>query len=195
MKRFLTTLFLCLIASAAIAESIPRGSRIATQVAPTWKVHNFYGGVLFGYDWGIQDDGAHYTDGIKESQTFQGGAVAGYLFRPNEFWGLGAEIDYMARDLGEFDLDDGLTSLRGRLGVYVAPGTFVYGTAGVSYAPQIAKTAGLDKGIVVGGGLERDVTPNIAIRAEALYYTHSDEYLQWGDESSTVGRIGLLYKF
>jgi hypothetical protein len=47
----------------------------------------------------------------------------------------------------------------------------------------------------VGGGVDKDVTANVAVRAEVLHYRHADDYFDWGDDGSTVGRVGLLLKF
>jgi hypothetical protein len=63
----------------------------------------------------------------------------------------------------------------------------VYATAGVAEA-----TGDKDQ----RRGLDKDVTANVAVRAEVLHYRHAEDYFyfEWGD-GSTVGRVGLLLKF
>jgi hypothetical protein len=110
------------------------------------------------------------------SETWQGGIVAGYLWR-SKVLGAGVEADYVARDLREFAIDDGIASLRGRLGLFVAPGTFLYGSAGVGEATGDVVPDRFSKGLVVGGGIEKDVA-NLAVRAEVLHYRHAEDYLE-----------------
>lgn len=181
----------------ADAEGINRRSRVAAPAyvapseAPAYKVHNWYGGVVGGYAW-LPDEAAEL--GIDDA--WHGGIVAGYLWRPTPRLGLGIEGDYVVRDLGDFAIDDGVASLRGRAGVFILPGTFLYGTAGVALATDAVVPAGFRKGPVVGGGIEQDIQgTNVAIRAEVLHYRHSDEYTGWGDFGSTAGRVGLVFKF
>lgn len=152
---------------------------------PPYNVHNWYAGVTGGYAWA--------PNGFDD--TWHGGVYGGYLWRPNAVLGLGVEADYVLRDLGDLALDDGIASLRGRVGVFVAPGTFLYGTAGVAQATAAFVPDGFRKGLVVGGGIERDVTKTVAIRAEVLHYRHADEYLDWGEQGSTAARVGLAFKF
>jgi opacity protein-like surface antigen len=183
-------------ACATYAADPPRKGRIAAPqqqqpiytpqytppapAEPDYKTHNWYIGGVGGYDF--------------DDETWQGGIVAGYLWR-SKVLGAGIEVDYVARDLGDFAIDDGIASLRGRLGLFVAPGTFLYGTAGVGEATGDVVPDRLSKGLVVGGGVDKDVTANVAVRAEVLHYRHADDYFEWGDDGSTVGRVGLLLKF
>jgi opacity protein-like surface antigen len=182
-------------ACATYAADPPRKGRIAAPqqqqpiytpqytppapAEPDYKTHNWYIGGVGGYDF--------------DSETWQGGIVAGYLWR-SAVLGLGVEADYVIRDLGDARLDDGVASLRGRLGLFVAPGTFLYGTAGVAEATGDVVPDGFRKGLVVGGGVEKDVA-NLAVRAEVLHYRHADGYFEWGDDGSTVGRVGVMLKF
>ncbi len=112
-----------------------------------WKAHNWYMGLVGGYALGPRES--------ELPDTWHGGIVGGYLWRSGAT-GLaaGIEADYVIRDLGRFQLDDGVTSLRGRAGVFVTPKTFVYGTAGVAQATPAFVPDGLRKGPVVGGGIE-----------------------------------------
>jgi opacity protein-like surface antigen len=188
-------------ACATYAADPPRKGKIAapqqpqpTYVAPpsysvpepAYKVHNWYVGGVGAAVWGDRDG--------FEDAPFQAGIVAGYLWR-SAVLGLGVEADYVIRDLGDARLDDGVASLRGRAGVFLGAGTFVYATAGLAEATGDVVPDGLRKGLVVGGGLEKDVTANVAVRAEVLHYRHAEDYFEWGDDGSTVGRVGLLLKF
>ena len=181
----------------AEAEGITRHSRVAAPAylvpdeAPAYKAHNWYGGVAGGYAWTPDEDCGPSCDDV-----WHGGIVGGYLWRPTPGLGLGIEGDYSVRDLGDFAIDDGVASVRARAGVFVLPGTFVYGTGGVAHATEAAAPPGARKGPVVGLGVEQDVQGmNAAIRAEVLHYRHSDEYTDWGDFGSTAGRVGLVFKF
>ena len=178
----------------AEAEGITRHSRVAAPAylvpdeAPAYKAHNWYGGVVGGYAWTAEE--------FEFGDTWSGGIVGGYLWRPNAVLGLGIEGDYSVRDLGDFAVDDGVASVRARVGVYPLPGTFLYGTGGVAHATEAAAPEGARKGPVIGLGVEQDVQgTNAAIRAEVLHYRHSDEYTDWGDLGSTAGRVGLVFKF
>jgi opacity protein-like surface antigen len=159
----------------------------APEELPAYNVHNWYAGLAGGYAWTPE-----YAD-----DTWHGGVYGGYLWRPNAVLGLGFEADYMLRDLGQFQLDDGIASLRGRLGVFFAPGTFLYGTAGISHATAAFVPDGFRKGLVVGGGIEKDLGKNLALRLEVLHYRHTDEYLGWDSEvdGTTALRLGAAFKF
>lgn len=154
--------------------------------APEYKAHTFYLGGVGGGAWGENQD---FEDGVV-----QGGIVAGYLWRSGVL-GLGVEADYVLRDLGDAALDDGTASIRGRAGMFVGTGTFLYATAGVAQATEAAAPDGLRKGLVVGGGVEKDIAANLALRIEALHYRHADDYFEWGEEGSTAVRGGLVVKF
>jgi opacity protein-like surface antigen len=178
--------------SSAFADGLPRTSRIAAPPAsiaapaePAWKAHNWYIGGVAGGAWAPNSAG---------SDVAQAGAVAGYLWR-SAVLGLGIEADYAIRDLADFSIDDGTASVRGRAGVFVGPGTFLYGTAGVAQATPATLSGDLRKGLVVGGGVEKDIAANLALRAEVLHYRHDDELLGWGEEGSTAVRGGVLFKF
>lgn len=155
--------------------------------APEYKAHTFYLGGVAGGAW--VEGAERFDDGV-----WQGGVVAGYLWRSGVL-GLGVEADYVVRDLGDFALDDGGASVRGRAGMFVATGTFVYATAGVGQATEAAAPDGLRKGLVVGGGVEKDIAANLALRVEALHYRQADDYFDWGDEGSTAVRLGAIAKF
>jgi opacity protein-like surface antigen len=206
MRRVLAYLALSLGAVAVAACTLPRAyaadksrtGKIAApkqyepprytapeDEAPAYKAHNWYVGGAGGYAW--------TPDGVADS--WHGGIYAGYLWRPNAVLAMGIEADYMLRDLGDIALDDGVASLRGRLGLFISPTTFVYGTAGVAQATPAFVPDGFRKGAVVGGGVEVDVLKGLAIRAEVLHYRHGDGYFEWADDSSTAARLGMAIKF
>jgi opacity protein-like surface antigen len=152
----------------------------------TWKVHNWYVGAVGGYAWAPE----------QAEDTWQGGVVGGYLWRSGLLGlGLGVEADYVVRDLGHFTIDDAVASIRGRAGMFMAGGTFVYATAGVAEAMEAAAPDGARKGLVVGGGIEWEALKGLALRGEVLHYRHADGYFEWGDEGSTAVRLGALVKF
>jgi opacity protein-like surface antigen len=155
------------------------------EEVPPYNVHNWYAGLAGGYAWAPSGDG----------DTWHGGVYGGYLWRPNAVLGLGFEADYMVRDLGQFQLDDGIASLRARVGMYFGRGTFVYGTAGIAHATALPD--GYDRGLVVGGGIEKDLAKNLAVRLELLHYRHTDEYFKWDqdEEGTTTVRLGGAIKF
>ena len=181
-----------LFAAAGHADSPSWGRTIAAPVqpeAPAWKPHNWYVGAVGGYAWTPDEPNC----GQACDDVWHGGVVAGYLWR-NAVLGLGVEADYVVRDLTDFAIDDGMASVRGRVGVF-AGATFMYATAGIAEATGDIVPDGFRKGLVVGGGVERDVTSNLALRAEVLHYRHADEYTDWGDHGSTAVRAGLVLKF
>src|SRR5690606_1380935 len=113
---------------------------------------NWYVGLVGGHAW-VPDE-AHKVD---IDDTWHGGIVGGYLWRPSPMFGVGVEADYVVRDLSDFDAGDGVASLRGRAGVFLEPSTFAYLTAGVAQATDAIVPDGFRQGLVVGGGIERDV--------------------------------------
>lgn len=150
-----------------------------------YKTHNLYAGVMGGWNW--QED-------IKDDGRWDASIVAGYLWR-NSTFGAGIEADY-TRDLEDFEGDDGAASIRGRAGVFLDNKTFLYATAGVTQAlSDQVEDLGLDKGLVVGGGLEVQATERVFVRGEVLHTRHSDDYIEWGDEGSTTLRVGLGLRF
>lgn len=206
-------IFVCACTALWAAEPL-RGGRIAAPqqptyaplpadtapAAPEYKAHTFYLGGVAGYNFGIQQrEGVEGEDArpfsfIDGDETWQAGVVAGYLWRSGVL-GLGVEADYVVRDLGDFAIDDGTATLRGRAGVFVGAGTFLYATAGVGEAYTDAVSDGFRRGPVVGGGVEKDIAANLALRIEALHYRHADDYLDWGEEGSTAVRLGAIAKF
>jgi outer membrane immunogenic protein len=161
------------------------------------------------------------------------GSFAGFNFQAGNVV-LGAETDlalFNASDnasVGRYDGLDGsfdmslLGSTRGRIGL-VWENLLVYATGGLAYTdgtyswkannnffddPSGKRSFSL--GYVVGGGAEYGITPNLSVRAEALYYDfgkkHVDSLVAGGENgfaseritgnlSATVARIGIAYRF
>jgi len=167
---------------------------------PSYRAHTFYAGGVLGFNWGQRE-----ASGVGEyekpftfldgTETVSGGIVAGYLFRPSQGIGMGVEADYVVRDLGDFTADDATATVRGRLGVFVGDGTFLFGTAGVGEVFGGSLPDNLSRGLVVGGGVEKDIFDNAALRLEVLHQRHADSHFEWGDEGSTTARGVLLVKF
>lgn len=193
--------FLCMAAVTALghAEGAAKAkSKIAAPAkAEPWtpyapieapadavSAHSWYIGMVGGHAWSGSDGEG------QDGRFWHGGIVGGWLYRPASVLGLGIEADYVVRDLGA--LEDGVASLRGRVGVF-AGATFLYATAGVheTWAADVSDR----RGLVVGAGIEREVAKNWALRLEALHYRHADEYFAWGDDGSTSVRAGALLKF
>jgi opacity protein-like surface antigen len=206
-----------LTACASYAADPPRRGKIAAPqqqqpvytpryvppaaAEPAYKVHNFYAGAVGGYSFGtpiertgIDPETEKPFAFVDRDDTFQAGIVAGYLWRGAVF-GMGVEADYLVRNLGDPRLEDGIASVRGRAGVFASPGAFVYATAGVAEITGDKVPDGLRRGLVVGGGIDKDVTANWVVRAEVLHYRHGDDHFEWADDNSTAGRVGLLFKF
>lgn len=170
-------------AKAWTPSNAPAYTPLDSPPESTWKAHNWYLGIVGGHAW--------TPDGVDD--TWHGGIVGGYLWR-NASIGAGIEADYVVRDLGDFTVDDGVASLRGRAGVFFGT-TFVYGTAGIAEATDTIVPDGFRRGLVVGAGVERDIVSNMALRAEVLHYRHADDYFEWGEEGSTAVRAGVMMKF
>jgi outer membrane immunogenic protein len=122
---------------------------------------------------------------------------------------------------GRFDMKL-LGSTRGRVGLAWENMMF-YATGGLAYTDgnyswttshNFFSTASGERsfrlGYVVGGGAEYGITPNLSVRAEALYYEfgkkHVDSLVAGGENgfaseritgnlSATVARIGIAYRF
>ncbi len=110
-----------------------------------------------------------------------------------------------------------LASLRGRIG-FASEKTLIYGTAGVAWTTLKLKasenyidsvgntengTFSMDEGLtgfVVGGGAEYMITKNVSLRGEVLHYKfnadiNNDDVKLDTDFSTTVGKVGVSYKF
>lgn len=110
-----------------------------------------------------------------------------------------------------------LASLRGRIG-YATDKTLIYGTAGIAWSElklkaeenysdseghsesgSISIGEGI-RGFVFGGGAEYMLTRNVSLRGEVLHYQfdvdiENDELELETDISTTVGKVGVSYKF
>ncbi|MGR6467284.1 outer membrane protein [Rhizobium sp. PAMB 3182] len=161
------------------------------------------------------------------------GSFAGFNFQAGNVV-LGAETDLGLFNasgdgsVGRYDgLDGGfdmnlLGSTRGRVGL-AWQNLLIYATGGLAYTDgkyswtthhnYYSSASGEHDfrfGYVVGGGAEYGITPNLSVRAEALYYDFGkkkiDGLLSGGETgtaleqvsgtlSATVARIGITYRF
>lgn len=215
MTRWFTYLMLTLAALLAACVSIPLGhadglptkskiwSPLNTPAPETlgWKAHNFYIGAVGSY--AAYPDAAR-SDGYKPEFRFGGGPLAdewqlgllaGYLYRSGPTgWAGGVEIDWTPHAIDRLRDDDGTLTVRGRLGAFVSPKAFVYGTFGAQLDMDVL-TGLVMQGPVVGGGLEYDITSNLMLRVEVLHLRYGTDYVDWGDEGATQARVGAAFKF
>ncbi|MGR6432527.1 outer membrane protein [Rhizobium sp. PAMB 3174] len=123
---------------------------------------------------------------------------------------------------GSFDMSL-LGSTRARVG-FALENILIYATGGLAYTDgkyswtahhnSLRDASGghdFKTGYVVGGGAEYGITPNLSVRAEALYYDFGKDSFQGetsggeseepgseritGTLSATVARIGITYRF
>jgi outer membrane immunogenic protein len=186
---------------AALAADVyaAGGSKDAVFVAPnTWA--GFYVGVDLG---GLIDDNDMKSRFYKvykfdPSQQFTthrfsksgdankdepiGGVHIGYNFQAgNIVYGIEGDVNFA-------DNIDYLATIRGRLGL-VVDSWLLYGTGGVAFIGYNNDYAISDQsgtrwsfsdshdstGFVVGGGVEKKITPNISFGVEGLYYNFDSE--------------------
>ncbi|HKJ63470.1 MAG TPA: hypothetical protein VKA94_15985 [Hyphomicrobiales bacterium] len=113
-------------------------------------------------------------------------------------WQDGAKVYGIEGDVSFSDGVDYLASLRARLG-HTWDDVLIYATAGIAFASFEDKTINLswfrdkhtvqysgdnDVGFVVGGGIERKLTPNVSVGLEGLYYFFDDAAFskEWVDK-------------
>lgn len=150
--------------------------------------------------------GGHAGYNWKSPQNFVAGVEADISVAP---WDAAKalepdSLDYLGAHLS------GIASLRGRLG-YAFDRTLLYATGGVAFASSTGsfdssmefnnhKSAEIVVGPVAGAGIEWMATPNIALRAEGLYYwfdqkqsnnTSPSDY--GGIQNTWVARLGASY--
>jgi opacity protein-like surface antigen len=184
------------------AEGVASKSKVAAPQAERWSPYTppldsppaasamqWYVGAVGAYTW-VPNEAQELGIG----DTWSGGFVGGFLWRYGTL-GMGVEGDYVVRDLGDFAIDDGIWSLRGRLGMFATEQTFVYLTGGIAGTTADFVPDAYSKGLVVGGGIEREIAKGLALRAEVLHYRHADDYFEWGDHGSNQARVGLVMKF
>ncbi len=227
MRRWLA-LIVGLAASAALASSADAadlgGARRAKAPPPpppppieevaSFSWSGLYVGAHLGYGWTDIDwqevpafNGGHDGDGALA------GAQIGYNWQSGRFvYGVEADISSLWIDGGNACCSHEMSwlySVRGRLGLTGYDNrTLYYVTGGGAWADIDYASVGTHSnnhfGWVIGGGIERALTPNMTARIEYLYYDFDDASgggtLVPGsavnlDPSMHTVRLGLNYKF
>ena len=154
-----------------------------------YDTHNWYVGAALGYSWGDEHDHGY---AFRSDDTVPVGLYGGYLWRPNSVLGVGIELDYSLRDVGNFNFGDYLASARGRAGLYVTKDIFAYATAGVGRRGILDEE---DKhGIVWGGGVDLAMSKQVSMRVEALQFRHDNSHPSNQDDNNLLARVGLTMK-
>ncbi len=198
-------------------EAAPRGlgSAPAPIDAPAiWR--GLYIGLQAGHRWTTTETAnANFSSLQARSAQFGGHIGTNYQSGPVV---VGLEGDLMvgrgsATTVGagaSLSLKDTWTStLRARAGVTFGP-ALLYATGGVAVAGQdltlksstlSSATSDARLGLVVGGGLEMQLTEQLSARVEGLHYSYKDQSLNWGTtnvpvrQDSNVIRGGISYRF
>ncbi len=221
------------VCAAALATGLGVGTASA-QDGSNWQ--GFYGGVHTGFGEADLDISyiASASSSAANAVSNLDGALVGLHVGYN--WdldgslvvGLEGDVDWLIFDWDENNFaasTDGfrgeasyLASLRGRLGQEVGSDALIYVTGGVAFTDvdtvlhygssgNQEPVDGWDYGGVVGAGVEHKIAPNLAVRAEGLYYFFGEE--DWVCHTSctdgrTVGdidlnaytfRIGITWQF
>jgi outer membrane immunogenic protein len=211
------------LATQAIAADLG-GARRAGQApppppiieeAPSFTWSGLYVGVHAGYGWTDVDwqevpafNGSHDGDG------WLAGAQAGYNWQSGRFvYGLEADISSLWVDGGNACCSHDMSwlySVRGRLGITGYDNrTLFYVTGGGAWADidyaSLGSYSNNHFGWVIGGGIERALTPRMTARIEYLYYNFDDATAPAGtvagggiadlDPSMHTVRLGLNFKF
>jgi opacity protein-like surface antigen len=118
-----------------------------------------------------------------DAEDWSGGVGVGYQARVSGLWVVGIEAD-AARRFSDLhcatEFDNWVFTLRGKAGYLVTTNLLVYGTGGAGWIEG-------DVGFVWGGGAQLALTERWSLRAEVLRFET--------DDSPTVGRVGLNFKF
>lgn len=188
--------YLLVTAGLAYRFNAEQGSSYPAEAAPDLNWSGFYAGVAGSYNFGVMHreiDEAGSTTGPFGSQTFGGGAFAGYNFLAGSSYLLGIEAgaDYLdarfddpAKNSGDpagptlFGTVKGVLSLSARAGYFATPSTLVYAKGGFAGLWTKANDAffGLDGGgskmlsaYQAGLGVESALTDKWSLRVEGLY--------------------------
>ncbi len=188
--------YLLVTAGLAYRFNADRGSAYPAEAAPDLNWSGFYAGVAGSYNFGVMHreiDEAGSTIGPFGSQTFGGGAFAGYnfLFGSSYLLGVEAGAEYLsarfddpARNSGDpagptlFGTVKGVLSLSARAGYFATPSTLVYAKGGFAglWTDANDEFFALDGGgskmlaaFQVGAGIESALTDKWSLRVEGLY--------------------------
>ncbi len=200
--------FACACATPAVAQDAADVDYSLNAPAPIWS--GAYVGVHAG---GYSNDGTVTLvgQGMSASDSDNGfvlGLYGGYA-RQFGSWVVGGEVDWTT---GTSSDSKDLFTVRGRVG-YAFERVLVYGTAGWGMADLgTVSIGGVSRsfdfsGLVVGGGVETKISPQLSLRAEVIHFAPSNESVDFGvvngtqvgvvegDLQSTVYRAGLAYHF
>ena len=145
-----------------------------------------------------------------------GGAYIGYGITAQGIY-VGLELDAMLRDIKP-TVTDGTTTItisnrwlasaRARVGMPIGP-ALIYGTGGIAMQESVLKLTDLGLnakdqayvlGLVLGAGIEAQITSTMHVRLEGLHYAWRDETFQLAGEAAKIGqadtviRIGVGFK-
>lgn len=204
---------LCLL---SMTPAIAQQSNVtgATSRAATGSVHDGgYVGVTAGLN--AASLKAPELPSIADDGAFGGLYIGWGMVAGGAYYGL--ELDGMLRDVRPAVTDGTTTvtmsnrwmaSARARLGMPVGP-ALLYGTGGVALQEAVLKLddsgiSASDKayilGLVIGAGIEAQITNTIALRLEGLHYAWADEKFTLAGETATIGqadtvvRVGISFK-
>jgi outer membrane immunogenic protein len=197
----------------AADKNMPLLSPPAPDEGPSWNRTGWYVGALAGLDAAqLGVDGTALSD-----QQFQAGGMVGYNWRLADHLVAGVEGDWMFSNV-KASATAGLTtltiqnrnlaSLRARVGMPMGPG-LIYVTGGAAFADHklTSDTLGIvdtdqawKVGLVVGAGVEMELTRSLFLRAEGLHYILPDDDHALGlgvlqsEDQQTVLRVGVGFK-
>lgn len=160
---------------------------LATFNAPV-NSNGFIGGGQVGYNWKFAD---RWIAGLEaDIQGIVGSNRSNIVFTPVKV--AGGPTEFLTQSASLTNRLDYLGTVRGRLGVLVAPSLLLYGTGGLAYGGVNASTSitqfitnapgvpnpyssfgsfsGIRAGWTAGGGGEWMFSPNWSAKAEYLYY-------------------------
>ena len=230
MKPYLlaTVSSLALAGVASAADLPTKAPAMAPAVAVPYNWTGFYVGINGGAVWhrasfDANDAASGVSSGTATPTGGTFGGQAGYNWQPGNFV-YGIEADWNWVDAsgsgpatnwtgGVFNTKlSWLATVRGRVGVLIAPPTLVYATGGYA-AGRVENDTNVflgysdhstRSGWTAGGGVEHMLTRQWTVKAEALYVDLGDKSVQGLGGSGYVGsfsntaviaRVGANFKF
>jgi outer membrane immunogenic protein len=202
-----------LCASGALAADLPSRTK-APGLAPMFTWTGFYVGAHVGYGFARTDIGLGplaSLDGLGSNGWTIGGKL-GYDWQFAQRWVAGLVAEGNLSDINSelnvlgFSAEAKLQhsyAVRARLGYLVTPSTMLYGTAGWSWTKGKVSVPGFIgvsedfNGLVVGAGIETNISGNWFLSAEYLYNFYGKANFGPLSIRPNVGeaRLGLTYKF
>ena len=214
--KLLGAVLAALFAPLALAADVDRAGKVAAPTVaradePAWNRTGAYVGLVGAYDLALID-----AEGLEAfNGKLMAGAFAGYNFRYQGIV-LGLEADWMftgisashtADDVTIKATTDHLVSLRARAGIPMGP-ALLYLTGGpawqnvkltVSEGKELASEREWQLGLVLGGGIEAELTRALFLRLEALHYMFPADgaplsQIFESENAHTAVRLGLGFK-